>query len=362
MQSFIPLHPDQFTPHGRIILCHGQITVHAFRYASGVEALSINNARGGVTVLPYMGQMLWGAMFDGLDLGMSSQFDMPRPADTIIGTYGCLGFHSGLLANGVPGPDDTHPVHGEFPTCRIDAAELRFGQDDRGIWVELWGKRDHVEGFGPHYWAEPTLRLYQDSTMLDWGMKVENRSAFPMPLQYMAHLNPAFLRGATIYQPAPYTPDRTQVRRDVPAHVVPDPDYLASIEELAADPGKMRVLDRDEYQPEQVFYIRDPGTDGDGVSHLMLRRPEGDGMALSYRPDQFPKLVRWIMANGDSKVAAFALPSTCEPEGRAAELAKGNVIELAPGAAKAFSLRFGYVTSETADRLAETIARTGGDG
>ena len=57
-----------------------------------------------------MGQMLWDAAFDGLGLTMKSQFDMPRPAPTIIGTYGCLAFHSGLLRNGVPTAADSHPV------------------------------------------------------------------------------------------------------------------------------------------------------------------------------------------------------------------------------------------------------------
>lgn len=360
MRTTLPLYRDQFTDAGRMILNHGDIGVHAWRYPSGVEALQFNNPRGGLVVLPFMGQMLWQAAFDGLDLGMSSQFRQPLPAPTIIGTYGCLGYHSGLLANGVPGPQDHHPVHGEFPTCRIDLAALTADEDARGPYVELWGQRQHIEGFGPHYEAEPTVRLYQDQTMIDWGMRVRNLSAFPMPLQYMAHLNPAFLPGATIHQPAPFTPERTQVRRAVPAHVVPDPEYLAFIDELAADPGLMRVLDRAEYQPEQVFYIRDPGTDGDGVAHLMLRRPEGDGIALGYRPDQFPKLVRWIMANGDSKVAAFGLPATSEPEGRMAELAKGNVIELASGAEAEFNLRFGYVTADEAEELAQVIEQTGG--
>ena len=360
MQVSVPLHRDQFTEGGRALLHHGQMRVDAFRFPSGVEALTIANPRGHLTVLPFMGQILWSAFFDSLHLGMSSQFDQPLPADTIIGTYGCLGFHSGLLANGVPGPDDDHPVHGEFPTCRMDQVMLFAGEDARGRYVTLWGRRNHVLGFGPHYEAEPSVTLYEDGTMIGWEMVVRNRSAFPMPLQYMAHLNPAFLQGAVIHQPAPFTPDRTQVRRAVPAHVVPNPEYLAFIDELAADPGRMRCLDRAEYDPEQVFYIRDPGTGADGVAHLMLRREQGDGIALGYRPAQFPRLVRWIMANGDTKVASFALPSTCEPEGRAAELAKGNVMTLAPGAAAEFSLRFGYVTEEEAGALAQMIEQTGG--
>lgn len=355
----ITLYPDQFTDAHRTILHHGTLRVDIWRYPGGIEALSIANPAGSLTALPYMGQMLWDACFGGLHLGMHSQFDMPRPADTIIGTYGCLGFHSGLLNNGVPGPTDTHPVHGEFPTARLQQAMLFAGEDTRGRYVELWGRRNHVEGFGPHYDAEPTLRLYENETMIDWGMVVHNRSAFPMPLMYMAHLNPAFLPGARIIQPAPYTPARTQVRRNVPAHVAPNPDYLALIDRLADDPAAMEVLGTD-YDPEQVFYIRQPGVDADGMAHLLMQRPEGDGIALSYRPDQFAHLVRWVLANGDTRVAAFGLPSTCEPEGRTAEEAKGNLRWLAPGARAEFSVRFGYVDADAAAGLAELISETRG--
>ena len=71
--------------------------------------------------------------------------------------------------------------------------------------------------------------------------------------------------------------------------------------------------------------------------------------------------VRWILANGDTKTAAFALPATSEPEGRAAELAKGNVIQLAPGGRAEFQLRFGYVSAPEAEALARLIAETGGE-
>ena len=41
--------------------------------------------------LPYMGQIVWRACFDGVELAMQSMFDAPRPAQTIIETYtGCL--------------------------------------------------------------------------------------------------------------------------------------------------------------------------------------------------------------------------------------------------------------------------------
>ena len=53
----------------------------------------------------------------------------------------------------------------------------------------------------------------------------------------------------------------------------------------------------DRYDPEQVFYVRDPATDPQGLAHLLLQRPAGDGFALSYRPTEFPKLVRWMLGS-----------------------------------------------------------------
>ncbi|ARJ70992.1 DUF4432 family protein [Paracoccus contaminans] len=359
MIATIPLTRDQFTAAPRVIARIGGLTATARRYPTGIEALTIANARGHVEVLPFMGQMLWDAAFDGLRLTMDSQFDAPRPAATIIGTYGCLGFHSGLLANGVPTAADSHPVHGEFPTCAMDEAWLELGQADGRAFVRLGGRRDHVEGFGPHYRATPSVTLADGQAALDWTMSVQNRSAFAMPLQYMAHLNPAWLDGATIHQPAPWTPERTQVRAAVPAHVAPNPDYLALIGRLADDPARMRVLDMADLDPEQVFYIRRPASDAEGRVSVMLRRPQGDGIAVSYRADHFPHLVRWLLANGDTRVAAFALPSTCEPEGRAAETAKGNIRHLAPGARADFALRVGYLTPAEAATLARAIDNAG---
>jgi len=46
--------------------------------------------------------MIWDAVFDGVRLGMRSMFSAPRRTETIIGTYGCLAYHSDLLRNGCP--------------------------------------------------------------------------------------------------------------------------------------------------------------------------------------------------------------------------------------------------------------------
>lgn len=69
-----------------------------------------------------MGQMIWDVQFDGHDLTMRNMFRQPKPAAEVVATYGCFAFHSGLLANGCPSPEDTHPLHGEMPCAAMDDA------------------------------------------------------------------------------------------------------------------------------------------------------------------------------------------------------------------------------------------------
>src|SRR5579862_2152726 len=99
----------------RVAARFGGLTARLFRYDSGIEAVRLSNARGNVVVLPYLGQMVLSAEFDGVPLAMESMFAEPRPARSIVETYGCLAFHSGLLRNGVPSALDAHELHGEAP-------------------------------------------------------------------------------------------------------------------------------------------------------------------------------------------------------------------------------------------------------
>ena len=135
------------------------------------------------------------------------------------------------------------------------------------------------------------------------------------------------------------------MRTAVPGHVTPNDDYMSLIDELATDPAAMEVLDEPErYDPEQVFYIRGLPKDADGNTHLMMQLPEGDGFGISYPTEIFPKTVRWILVNGDAQVAAFALPSTCAPEGY-----------LAPGKRAVFPVRVGYLDTTAAEQFEATI-------
>jgi hypothetical protein len=63
-----------------------------------------------------------------------------------------------------------------------------------------------------------------------------------------------------------------------------------------------------------------------------------------------------VPAAGDNqRVAAFAMPGTCEPEGYTAEKRKGNARVLAGGAKACFVTRVGYVDKEHAASAAARI-------
>ncbi|PKR53786.1 aldose 1-epimerase family protein [Thalassospira marina] len=339
-----------------VIASHDGMSASLFRYETGIEAVRLKNERGHLVILPYMGQMIWDAVFDGVDLTMQNMFSMPRPADVIVGTYGCFAFHSGLLTNGCPGPTDSHPLHGEMPCAAMDSAAIEFGSDADGAFMAITGTREYVMGFGAHYIARPRVVLRPNSTVFDIQMNVENLSGAAMDLMYMCHVNFAFCEGGRIIQPAGFTPEDTIVRTEVPAHVPRNPDYDAFLETLATNPAAMETMSEPHrYDPEQVFYIRNAKTDADGNTAYMMRRVEGDAFHIAYDTNDFPKTVRWVMANQDQKVCAFALPSTCEPEGFSAEQAKGNVISLKSGESRHFTVRLGYMTRAESDTAEQAI-------
>ncbi|WP_216382537.1 aldose 1-epimerase family protein [Arcanobacterium phocae] len=333
----VPLHRHQFSERTITITKGRGIAVRALRYPSGIESLRLENGRGYVEVLPFMGQIIWDAEFDGTSLRMTNMFSQPKPCQEIVDTYGCFAFHSGLLAAGCPSPEDDHVLHGEFPCSTMDDAWLEI--DDDGA-VRIVSSYEYVQGFGHHYRAVPHVELRPGSSMFDIGMEITNLSKYaPMPLQYMCHMNYAFVENGVMTETLPA--GAFKLRTTVPAHVHPTPRWSELNEQILdgrIDGSSLAYAK--EFDPEIVFFADDLPQYGEHLG-FELAGENGVVFRTEFDSSQFPVATRWVLYNADQQVAAFVLPGTSRPEGFLAAKEAGTLIELAAGETRKFIVTTG---------------------
>lgn len=341
--TVVPLQRSLFTAdpsHPQALLSHGELTAAAARYPSGVETLVMTSSRVRLEILPFMGQILWDAVVDGVSLRMDNMFRQPLPAKEITQTYGCFAFHSGLLSAGCPAPEDTHPLHGELSCAPMDAARLEVGEEG----IRLVSTYEYVMGFGHHYRADPSVALRAGASTFDIDLSVTNLSAYaPMPLQYMCHMNYAFVPNGRMRQNLPA--GAFALRRTVPAHVTPTPRWQTLNDEILAGHIDVDSLEMaTEFDPEIVYFADDLPRYGRDLE-FTLGAPDGPAFITRFSAADFPVATRWILHNADQRVAAFVLPGTSRPEGRLAAQKAGTLIEFEAGHSRRFHVTTGIKES-----------------
>ncbi|MGK9175979.1 aldose 1-epimerase family protein [Yokenella regensburgei] len=335
MTTRLPLWRSLFTEQPRILLENSDFRVSAFRYASGVEGLKVQNSRGHLVILPWMGQMIWDAEFDGHDLTMRNMFSQPKPATEVVATYGCFAFHSGLLANGCPSPEDTHPLHGEMACAAMDEAWIEIDEES----LRISGRYEYVMGFGHHYQARPGVVLRKASALFDIEMAVTNLASVAMPLQYMCHMNYAYVPEATFSQNIP--DEALTLRESVPAHVKPTEQWLAFNQRILQGEATLTRLNEPQFYDPEIVFFADKLDDITETPEFRMTAPDGTTFMTRFSSAELNYVTRWILYNGDQQVAAFALPATCRPEGFLAAQRNGSLIELAPQQTRSFTVTTG---------------------
>jgi len=342
----IHLSPAAFTEVEKPLAEFGPLQASIFRYDSGVPAVRLANEQGNLVLLPFQGQQIWSAEFGGRNLTMKSMFSEPRPTQNYLETYGGFMLHCGATAMGVPGKDDTHPLHGELPNAPYQSAWLLAGEDERGPYLALGGEYEHIVAFNAHYIARPEVRLYSPATLFSIEMTIENLRAQPMELMYMAHVNFRPVDYGRLVYSAPCKPGKVRPRTDIPTHMKFPEGYAEFLQELVVHPELHNVLEPGlPFNPEVVLFL-DYDADADGWAHSMQVHPDGSADYVAHRPGQLAKGVRWISRPGDQDALGIVLPSTAEPEGYHAEKAKGNVATLGAGEAVNFELVAGSLTAD----------------
>src|SRR5690606_12334717 len=127
--------------------------------ATGVCGLRLRNERGELVLLPFQGQQIWSARFDGRDLTMKSRFEEPRPTQNYLETYGGFLLHCAATAIGVPTGEDTDALHGELPNAPYHRAHLVLGEGEQGPSIGLGGEYQYTVAFAHNYVARPLVTL-----------------------------------------------------------------------------------------------------------------------------------------------------------------------------------------------------------
>jgi hypothetical protein len=354
-ETTITLQPGYFMERERPLVELGDLTASVFRYDTGVAALRIANRRGTVIVLPFQGQQVWDAAFDGRTLTMKSMFSHPYPTRDYLSNYGGFCIHCGATAMGNPGKDDTHPLHGELPNAPYERAFLTVGSDERGQYFAVSGEYQHTVAFTHNYVARPTVRVYEQEALLPISMTVTNLKKSDMELMYMAHVNFRPLDNGRLVYSAPCTKDTARVRTVIPAHVKPTQAYLNLLKELAAHPEKHNTLSPGmAFDPEVVFFL-DYRADREGWAHSMMRHPDGYASYIRHKPRELDKAVRWISRTPDQDCFGLLLPSTAEPDGYHLEKQKGNIKVLKGGQSARFDIEAGLLIPDEAAAMEKKI-------
>lgn len=329
-EIILNLSPEVFSDKEKIIFQASPFNASVFRYPSGVCGLRMRNDRGFLVMLPFQGQQIWDAEFNGRSLTMQSMFDTPHATQAYLQNYGGFLLHCGATAMGVPTAQDSHPLHGELPNAPYDEAFLTLGEDERGAYLGLGGCYRYTVAFSHNYLAEPLVKLYAGSSVFSIALQVTNLKHTPMELMYLAHINfRPVVDGRLVYS-APCTPQTVRVRSSIPSHIKPGPGYVEFLNELMRHPEKHHLLAKDlMFDPEVVFFI-DYLADEAGWAHTLQIHPDGNADYVAHRPAQLDKGVRWICRTPDQQAIGIVLPATAEPEGYHAEKNKGNIKVIPP--------------------------------
>lgn len=330
----IRLDTAQFGPREVWLLRSTLYSISLFRFGSGVEAARIACDRGELIWLPFLGQQLWDWKIDGKSRKFTGFVESPAFGRNFLQNYGAFLVHCGMSAMGNPGPDDTHPQHGEMPCARFDRAWIELSARDGEQGLALCGSLHWHVPYQCHYRCVLRTIVDPSGTSVRVEIAVENESGAPMELMYLGHLNFALMGDAMIRgmgeladgsirirdpHVAAGARERLRVGAFYPSRVLADPEFVATIDHCTAL--------SDEIQSQLVL---------------------ADGSSFWVRHGKTPldHQVVWITNTPDRGACGFHLPSTGGPEGLAAARAAGEVKIIQPRETARISYSFGYKDAE----------------
>ncbi|MBO7214761.1 MAG: DUF4432 family protein [Clostridia bacterium] len=362
MQSKIYLYENLWTEKETLVYSSNGLSASIFTYSTGVKAIKIANEKGYATVLPYMGQMVWNAVFNGVDLRMKSIYDEPVQCKQVYGeSYGCFLMHCGLTAMGNPTAEDTHLPHGELPIAKYNTVYLIAGADEKGEYIGVSGTYSHKACFELNYDFTPVFKLYAGATYFDVTATFTNKKDIPLEYYYLCHINHRPVDGAKLC----YTADRKQIKIN---HEVPEnywsPEHAkktnAYLDMLDDNPYLMDTIggENQSYHPEIVMCAKYQA-DENGNAYTMQVNPDGTATYVIHRPEELPYGTRWISRTDDEDALGMVLPATSEHLGKLYCQRNNQQLYLKKGDTITYTMQTGVLTKEEADKMQAKIKSMG---
>lgn len=309
---------------------------------TGVQMLRIKNDTIDLVFLPFQGQQVWSAKFNGRDITLKSLVTEPIiTRDDYLGNYGGFLVHCGPNVLGGPVEGMKHAIHDELPNASYNRAYLCVGKDsNEDDYIELRGEFLRQIAMTGSYLAQPCVRITMGSPIVTAGMKITNLSNVELPIAYMAHMNFLPISKSKIVSTRDMSPGKFVVRNGFPSHVKPGKEILEYMERVSTDPKVANeVPEAYMCDPELVAYVNDFG-DEFGNSHTFALHPNGESDYVTYNVSQAKNSLYVVQRTHLHDSICIAAPSTAGVEGVEVETAKGNMIFLKKD--ESYSVDFGF--------------------
>jgi len=137
-----------------------------FCLTAGVHGLRIVNTVGNVVLLPFQGQQVWSCNFHDRELTMN-QYYSTCSNDRLLFHIWRISFALRCNCNG-RAISKRHPsASWRASNAPYQKANLQIGSDENGRYIALGGKYHYMVAFNHNYIAEPLLKVYENSSVMD---------------------------------------------------------------------------------------------------------------------------------------------------------------------------------------------------
>lgn len=335
---------QMFTDREFLLTQTDNFKVTAFKYSTGVEALKVCNNRGHFIILPFQGQQIWRAKFDGRELQMKTKFDEPQPGKEYLETYGGFLLHCGINSMGLG--DSLHPQHGEIPNVEYQKAYIEISEEC----VSVGGDFYYDKSFVKNYTFSPRCSLCKDSTVLKINVKIENRRHYPMEYMYLCHINFRPTDGAELYYSADY--DKLKFYSNGDNATKQMKEYEQKLTKDVTIHNKIGG-DGQCYDPELCFKVVAKADENNRA--YCVQKAEDFSWYVSYPADVLPVGIRWISRTLDEDSLGMLLPATGEHLGYNYAKEHNQVKFLEPMGTLEFEIEAGVIDSKKANDTVKLI-------